>query len=106
MMGKQFLRVFQEFDFEEVSKHLLIMGDLSGDCAHCRQLGIDMYKADHCPQCGTPFRYVSSRRMESHPGERFQLARRIREKRPTLVFIDYGDYQKVLGQKKARDIFG
>ena len=102
----EFLRVFKPYDIEEVRKHLLIMGDLTSDCGACRALGIDFYKATQCPECGTPFKYVSSRRMEAHPGERFQLARRVYEKRQDLVFIDYSDYTKLLGQKKARDFFG
>lgn len=102
----EFLRVFKPFDIEDVRQHLLVMGDLSGDCGACRALGIDAYHATQCPECGVPFKYVTSRRLESNPGERFQLARRIFEKRQDLIFIDYSDYTKVLGQKKARDFFG
>jgi hypothetical protein len=102
----EFIRVFKAFDIEDVRKHLLIWGDLTSDCAACRALGIDFYKAAQCPECGTPFKYATSRRMEANPGERFQLARRSAEKRPDLVFIDYTDYSKLLGQKKARDFFG
>lgn len=103
---REYLRVFRPFDIEDVQKHLLIMGDLSGDCASCRCLGIDSYSAGTCPECGTPFKYVTSRRLDANPGERFSLAKRVAEKRPDLVFIDYSDYMKVLGQKKARDFFG
>jgi len=28
------------------------------------------------------------------------------EKRPELIFIDYDDYSKAIGKKKARDFFG
>ncbi len=101
----EYLRTFKPFDIEDVRQHLLIMGDLSADCAACRRLGIDGYTARQCPECGTDFRYVTSRRMESNPGERFQLARRLHEKRGDLILIDYTDYTKVLGQKKARDFF-
>ena len=105
-MSRHFLRVFREYDIEEVKKHLLIMGDLTGDCASCRALGIDYYTAGKCPECGTPFKFVTSRRLETHSGERFHLVRRMSEKRPDLTFIDYGDYQKIIGQKKAHDFFG
>lgn len=104
-MNKQVIRVFREMDLDEIHKHLLIMGDLTGDCAPCRALGIDFYKAGVCPECGTPFKFLTSRRLENHPGERFQLVRRMGEKRPDLTFIDYGDYQKLMGQKKAREFF-
>lgn len=105
-MSKHYLRMFREFDIDDVTKHLLIMGDLTGDCASCRALGIDFYKAGTCPECGTPFKYLTSRRLEANPGERFHLVRRMNEKRPDLLFIDYTDYQKIMGQKKARDFFG
>ena len=102
---KEFLRTFRQFDIEEVRQHLLILGDLSADCGNCRCLGIDGYTVKQCPECGAPFKYVASRRLEANPGERFQLAKRVSEKRPDLIHIDYTDFSKVLGQKKARDFF-
>ena len=105
-MSKEYLRTFRPYDIEDVKQHLLIMGDLSGDCGACRALGIDSYTAATCPECGTPFKYATSRRLEMHAGERFQWARRVQEKRPDLVLIDYTDYMKTMGQKKARDFFG
>ncbi len=104
-MAREYLRIYKEFDIEDVRQHLLIMGDLSGDCAACRALGIDSYTAQACPECGASFKYVTSRRLESHPGERFQTVRRMLTKRPELIFIDYTDYSKTMGQKKARDFF-
>lgn len=105
-MSRQYLRVFQDFDIEEVKSHLLILGDLSSDCAACQALGIDPSEAAACPQCGTTFRYLTSRRAENFPAERFQIVKRYREKRSDLIFVDYGDYSKAIGQKKARDFFG
>jgi len=105
-MAREYLRTYKLFDIEEVKEHLLIMGDLTADCASCRALGIDPYRAQACPQCQTPFKYMTSRRVDTHPGERFQFARRMQEKRPDLMLIDYSDYTKTLGQKQARDFFG
>ena len=104
-MEREYLRTFKLYDLEEVKKYLLFAGDLSGDCAACRALGIDVYTAKSCPGCGTPFRYLTSRRLEAHAGERFQFARRMHDKRPDLVVIDYTDYTKAMGHKKARDFF-
>lgn len=105
-MGQHYLRIFKPFDLEEVKKGLLITGDVTGNCAACNALGIDPYQAKACPECGTPFRFIASRRLETHPGERFQLARRFAEKRPDLTLIDLSDYQKAAGAKTARDFFG
>jgi hypothetical protein len=104
-MGHEYLRTYREYDIEDVQKHLLIVGDLSSDCASCRALGIDVYTATRCPACGTPFKYITSRRLDSHRGERFQTVRRILAKRPEMIFIDHEDYAKTIGQKKARDFF-
>ena len=102
---KQSLRIWQMFDIQEVGQHLLILGDVVGDCANCRELGIDPWKATECPRCRTPFQFIASRRLATHPGERFQLARRILEQRPSLQMIDYEDYQKTLGSQKAKEFF-
>ena len=85
---------------------MLIMGDLTGDCGACRALGINVLSAHECPECGAQFKYLASRRLELHPGERFQFAGRMSEKRPDLVLLDYTDYTRAIGQKKARDFFG
>ena len=105
-MSQHYLRTFKQFDMAEVKKSLLIAGDLTGNCASCNALGIDPYKVKTCPECKTTFRYIASRRLESHPSERFQLARRLAEKRPDLILIDLSDYQKAEGAKTARDFFG
>lgn len=105
-MTQHYLRTFKRFDLEEVKKSLLIMGDLTGNCASCNALGIDPYQAKTCPECGTTFRYIASRRLETHPSERFQLARRLSEKRPDLTLIDLSDFQKTEGSKTAREFFG
>jgi len=104
-MNQHYLRTFKPFDIEEVKKHLLIIGDLSGNCASCNALGINAYDTQACPECGVVFKYIASRRLETHPAERFQLARRLAEKRPDLVLIDYLDYQKAAGNKAAKDFF-
>lgn len=104
-MSREYLRAWQQFDIEEVEKHLLILGDVTADCATCRELGIPYLGARECPKCKTIFRFVTSRRLESHPGERFQIVSRLHEKRPDLTFIDYEDYKRTLGRKKARDFF-
>lgn len=104
-MGREYLRSWSQFDIEEVERHLLILGDISGDCGSCRELGIRYQNAKECPRCKTTFKYVTSRRLETHPGERFQIVSRLKELRPELIFIDYEDYKKTMGRKKAREFF-
>ena len=101
----EYVRTFLPYQLPEILAHLLITGDLTADCAACRALGIDAYSAKNCPQCGTEFKYAASRRLDTHAGERFQWARRMHEKRPDLILLDYSDFMKAQGQKKARDFF-
>ena len=92
-----FIRVWTKIDINDVMAHLLIVGESTGDCAKCRELGIDYSKATSCPKCGTPFKYIASRTRE---------ITKIKNKRPDLIFIDHDDYKKVTGKLKARGLFG
>lgn len=90
-----FIRAWKEFDINDIEEHLLVVGDIKGDCSKCRALGIDYSNAKSCPQCGTSFKYVASRTRE---------IRKIVTKRPDLIFVDFEDYKKALGKIKARDL--
>ena len=97
----EYLRVWEERDLSEIGSHLLIMGDTLGDCAACRCLGIDLSKKN-CPQCKTEFRYLTSRRIETHSGEAFRIVRRSRQTRPDLLFIDYSDFKRLSDLAKGK----
>lgn len=102
---RAWIRVWQEKELTEIEKHLLIVGDTLADCGQCRELGIDYRNATQCPKCGTTFSYITSRRFESNPGERFHIVKRLSETRRDLSWIDYDDYRKLTGRQKARDFF-
>lgn len=93
----EFIRVWREVDINEIAEHLLVVGVLSGDCYKCRELGISYPAAKKCPKCGTDFKYIASRSRE---------IKKIKKKRPDLIFIDYEDYTKLINVTKARDLFG
>lgn len=98
------IRVWQEFDVEQVKKHLLLAGELSANCENCQQLGIDFSKEKTCPQCKTVFHYIGFRR-KSDKAEEFSAIRRLKEKRPDLIIIDYEDIKRACGKSKARNFF-
>ena len=100
-----YLRSWQSYQIDEVKNYLLIVGDSLGDCASCRELGLDPWKVSTCPQCKAKFLFIASRRSVSHPSERFLIAKRFVEKRPDLRFIDYDDFQKAIGNQIAKDFF-
>ena len=99
------IRVWKDENIAEIQSHLMIVGDLKGDCASCRALNLEYKTARQCPECGTTFRYITSRRFETHPGERFQIVKRLTEIRKDLIWIDYDDYKKLTGREKAKEFF-
>ena len=99
------LRLWGKFQIDDVKSHLLVVGDSFGDCASCRELGLDPWKVPSCPACHTKFLFIASRRAVTHPSERFIIAKRIMEKRPDLRMIDYEDFQKAVGSQAAKNFF-
>ncbi len=99
------IRVWQEKDLADIEKHLLIVGDLFGDCGKCRELGLDYKTIKECPNCHIPFKYVTSRRFQTNPGERFQIVKRLAQLRQDLLWIDYDDYKNLTGRQRAREFF-
>lgn len=104
-MSKLFVRHWKAIDPEELGRHLLVMGDSTGNCENCKELGLDPWKHKECPKCHTTFHFITSRRFQTHPGERFHFVRRVLENRSDLQIIDYEDYFKSVGAQKARDFF-
>ena len=100
-----YLRIWQSCDIAEISKHLLIVGDITGDCANCRELGIDYTTVRSCPKCGTVFRFIASRLTGKLDLNRGGNVKRIKERRSDLTFIDYEDYKEITGKQNARDFF-
>ena len=104
-MDKHCIRSWRWIDLPEAERHLIILGDSLGSCANCKELGINPWTTKECPRCHAVFQFITSRRLATHPHERFQLARRVLGERPELQMIDYDDYQKSTGSQKAREFF-
>ena len=100
-----YIRVWQSCDLEGITKHLLIVGDLTADCADCRELGIAYSEARQCPKCGTEFRFITSRSAGKLDRNRGATVKRIKDRRQELTFIDYDDYKEITGKQNARDFF-
>jgi hypothetical protein len=100
-MAKAYIRIWHQEEPDQIAKHLLIAGDLSGDCANCRQIGIDYKTAKECPNCHAVFKYIASRSPSVDGG----LVHRIKQTRPDLIFIDFSDFKKATGKDNAREFF-
>ncbi|MBI3315742.1 MAG: hypothetical protein HYZ87_02040 [Candidatus Omnitrophica bacterium] len=100
-----YIRVWQACDVQELTKHLLIVGDITADCAGCRELGIEYAQAKTCPKCGVIFRFITSRNAGKLDRNRGGTVKRIKDRRPDLTFIDYEDYKEITGKQQAREFF-
>jgi hypothetical protein len=99
-MHEQFIRIYQSLDIKEIQQHVLIHGDLASSCGCCNALDLRL-DMDQCPHCGAVFKYVAFRNVKNHLPKLKQL----RDQRPSVIIIDFEDYQRLLGVSKAQDFF-
>lgn len=104
-MVKKWLRTWVEIDLDDIQKHIVIAGELTSDCGVCKEIGLDFRTVTTCPNCGTLFKYTTSRTTSTSPNDRFAILRRLKERRPDLMFIDYDDYKKLTSKSKAEEFF-
>jgi len=99
-LAKKFIRVWREIDIEDVSKHLIIIGDILANCSNCSQIGLDP-SLEVCPQCKTDFKYAT---FTSEKDKASQFAK-MKDKLKTKTFIDHSDFKKCKAEFKAKDFF-
>ncbi len=97
-MEKRFVRVWDELDIEEVSKHLLIIGEVLATCNNCQALGLDV-KVKTCPKCNVEFKFAAFSSKKLGISE----FNKIRGRRGEAAFIDYDDFKKAIGDIKAKN---
>ena len=97
-MSEKLLRIYKKLDLNEVKAHLLIYGDLSGQCANCQTMDVKLDLV-RCPGCQAEFKYIAFRNIKTH----FPKVQKIMEDRPHWVIVDHEDYTRNLGAVKARE---
>ncbi|MDD5005805.1 MAG: hypothetical protein PHS93_04800 [Candidatus Omnitrophica bacterium] len=97
---KVLIRTIKEFDLDEICQHLLVVGDLTGDCFKCRELGLNYANVKSCPKCNTEFRYITSRKTSDFGLKNLSILCR---KRPDLICIEFNDLKHHQSREKARD---
>jgi len=96
-MGKNvYIRVWKELELFDMQKHLLIVGDLMGDCSNCKEVGLDISAVKTCPKCNTEFKYIASRAQGSSQGKR------LKTRRPDLIAIEFADFKEAQTRDEAR----
>ena len=96
------MRVWKEISVEDVQNHIIMVEDKFGHCPGCRQIGIELKELKNSPRCGRTFKYVTSKDAR---GGKTDIVGRTRKKLPDLIFVDYDDYERVTGKKKAESLF-
>lgn len=97
-----YMRVWKELSVEDVQNHIIMVEDKFGHCPGCKQIGIELKELKKCPGCGREFKYVTSKDAR---GGKTDIVARTRKKLPDLIFVDYDDYERVTGKKKAESLF-
>lgn len=99
-MTEKFIRFYQARDIKEIQPRVLIHGELASSCGSCGALDLEL-DMDQCPRCGAGFKYVAFRNIKSH----LPKLQKLKDRRPDVEIVDFEDYQRVLGESKARDFF-
>lgn len=97
MPKNAYIRVWKDMDLEDIQKHLLIAGDPTGDCANCKEVGLDIREAKTCPKCNTEFKYIATRLKGGS-----SQAKRLKTKRPDLTAIELSDFKDATARDDAR----
>lgn len=98
----EYLRIWSEADISEIQDKIIMVDDKYGFCPNCKKIGIQIADIKSCPSCGREFKYVTSKEAK---GGKVEIVMRTRKKLPHLVFVDYDDYERVTGKKKAESLF-
>ncbi len=98
-----YIRVWKDLDIDEIKKHLLLIDDLYGTCANCKQLGLKFTNDKICPSCKTEFKYLatSSTRLEDVK----KILNRIKSENLDLILIEKVDYTSASAKDLAKDLF-
>lgn len=98
-----YIRVWQELELEQLKKHLLLIDDLYGTCANCKQLGLNYTKDKTCPGCKTEFQYLAT--SSNKPEEIKKILNRIKTDNLKLTLIEKEDYTNANAKNQAKDLF-
>ena len=97
-MSRKFIRIYKKMDINEIKRRLLIYGDISAQCANCQAMDLNLDLVA-CPKCETEFKYIAFRNVRNH----LPKLQKINEQRPDILFVDFEDYKRYIGELKAKE---
>ncbi|HMV40978.1 MAG TPA: hypothetical protein PK079_26205 [Leptospiraceae bacterium] len=100
---KSYIRVWSAFDVNEIKRHLLLIDDLYGSCANCKQLGLNYLKDKECPGCKTVFKYIATNLKGIEDVKK--ILNRIQDMNLQLTLIEKEDYIHSTAKDAVKDLF-
>lgn len=98
------IRVWKEFNIDEIDEHLVIIDDIQGFCPACKKTGIPHDMLKKCPSCGRIF-YFATLREKGESEAAANLLRKLAVKAPHLTIIDQGDHARISTKRKSQTLF-
>ncbi len=90
-------------DPDSVKKQLILVEDLYGMCANCKQIGLNYLKDSTCPACKSEFRFIATRLTKPH--EIAKILARIKKEGLPLTLIDREDFDRAAAKDALGDLF-
>ncbi|GIX41627.1 MAG: hypothetical protein KatS3mg129_1360 [Leptospiraceae bacterium] len=100
-MKEIYIRTWIKKNIDDVTKHLLIIDDLYGMCANCKEPGLNFIKNKICPKCGTEFLYLTIR----NKNEIGKILNRIELEKLSYIVIEKEDWEKAVAKKSIDSLF-
>lgn len=100
-MSEIYIRMWKSINLNEITKHLLIIDDLYGMCANCKEIGLNFVKNTKCPKCGTNFLYIATKNYKEIP----KILKRIQMENLPYTLIEKDDWEKAVAKKSIDALF-
>lgn len=100
-MSEAYVRMWKQVDLKEITKHLIIIDDLYGMCANCKEVGLNFVKNTKCPKCGTNFLYLATKNYKEIP----KILKRIQLENLPYTILEKEDWEKATSKNTLNSLF-
>ncbi|MFN3605043.1 MAG: hypothetical protein ACK4UJ_10065 [Leptonema sp. (in: bacteria)] len=100
-MAEIYIRMWKQVELANVTKHLIIVDDLYGMCANCKEAGLNFVKNKNCPKCGTNFLYLTTKNYKEIP----KILNRIKMENLPYTLIEKEDWEKATSKSTLDSLF-
>ncbi len=100
-MIESYIRIWKQVDLKEITKHLMIIDDIYGMCANCKEIGLNFVKNTKCPKCGTNFLYLTTKNYKEIP----KILKRIQLENLPYTLLEKEDWEKASSKNALNSLF-